>query len=76
MRGFRYVVDRDGLLTFEIGQKKFCLQKPLSYYKENVEHILNGKSTSWINSTLKQGGGWLDDVWAPGLPSSRFFRKK
>ncbi len=76
MRGFRYVVDRNGLLTFEKGEKRFSLQKPLSYYKENLGRIQNGKApASWTNST-KHASSWYDDVWAPGLPSSRFFKEE
>ena len=78
MRGFRYVVDRNGSLTFERGSKKFHLQKPLSYYEANLDRIQNkGLTTSYWNDPItRHGGGWHDDVWAPGLPSSRLNRKK
>ena len=78
MRGFRYVVDRNGILTFEKGTKKFRLQKPLSYYEANLDRILNKEaSTSYLNDPItRQGRGWCEDVWAPGLPSSRLNRKK
>ena len=78
MRGFRYVVDRNGSLTFERGAKKFHLQKPLSYYEANLARIQNkGLTTSYWNDPItKHGGGWHDDVWVPGLPSTRLNGKK
>ena len=79
MRGFRYLVDRNGRLTFEKGIKKFRLRKPLSYYEANLDHVQNNSSTASSYRKApdtRHGGGWHDDVWAPGLPSSRFFRKK
>ena len=32
----------------------------------------NRKATT----SSRHGGGWVDDAWVPGLPSSRFFRKR
>ena len=77
MRGFRYVIDRNGKLTFEMG-KKFSLPKTLSYYDINLDRIqkVNPASSSWSNSYTKNGRGWYDDVWLPGLPSQRFYKKR
>ena len=78
MRGFRYLVDRDGQLTFEKGKKKFRLQNTLSYYEANSDRIQNKKAAAsfWNDPSTRHSWGWHDDVWAPGLPSSRVFRKK
>ena len=74
MRGFRYVIDRNGILTFEKGTKGFSLQKPLSYYFTNIEQFQRDKShvPSYDKSYSRHGAGWHDDVWAPGLSSQRF----
>lgn len=78
MRGFRYLVDQNGELTFEKGIKKFRLQKPLSFYDTNLDRVQNKNSTRsyWESTNTRHGKGWYDDVWTPGLPSSRFYRKK
>lgn len=34
------------------------------------------KRPYWNDPITRHGGGWHDDVWAPGLPSSRLNRKK
>ena len=77
MRGFRYIVDEYGKLTFGTG-KGFRLPKPLSYYEKHPKSrpTPKQKPTTWSESFSKHGGGWHDDVWAPGLPSSRFYRKR
>lgn len=80
-RGLRYIIDVDGKLTFDEG-KGFRLQNPLSYYEthQTKKRDAKTKSTSWTDSNSKSyskhGGGWNDDVWTPGLPSSRFYRTK
>ena len=78
MRGFRYLVDQNGRLTFEKGIKKFRLQKSLSYYDTNMDRVQNKEPTAsyWKNINTRHGGGWHDDVWTPGLPSSHFYRRK
>ena len=78
MRRFRYLVDRNGELTFEKGEKLFHLQKPLSYYAEKLDTVQNKKpeTSYWNDPITRHGGGWYDDVWAPGLPSSRMHGKK
>ena len=50
----------------------------LIYYETNLDRIQNkGLTTSYWNDPItRHGGGWHDDVWAPGLPSSRLNRKK
>ena len=77
MCGLRYIVDENGKLTFGKG-KGFKLSKPLSYYESHpiVRQPPKNKSTSWTDSYSRHGGGWHDDVWAPGLPSSRFYKSK
>ncbi len=75
MRGFCYLIDRNGILTFEKGIKQFSLQKPMSYYLKNWDKLQN-KKTATSYPIDKHGFGWLDDAWTPGLPSSRMYRKK
>ena len=78
MRGHRYIIDRNGKLTFGKGTGCF-LRKPLSYYNSiDLDRIQKAKSakSSWTNSYSKYGGGWNNDAWTPGLPSQRFYRKK
>lgn len=78
MRGYRYIIDRNGKLTFVNGKGCF-LKKPLSYYNSiDLDRIQKAKlaKSSWTDSYSKHGGGWYNDVWTPGLPSQRFFRKK
>lgn len=37
----------------------------------------SSKKTSGFNGPYERtGGGWLDDTWVPGLPSSRFYRSR
>lgn len=76
LRGIRCILDEQGKVTFWPG-KGFKLQKPLSYYEEHPISRPDPKprNTSWTNSYTKQGGGWDDDAWVPGLPSSRFYKK-
>ena len=78
MRGFRYLVDRNGKLTFEKGTKKFRLAKPLSAYKSDLNRKQKKElaTSYWDDPITKHGGGWYDDAWTPGLPSSRMYRKK
>ena len=76
MRGYRLIIDKSGKLTF-ISGNTFHLEKPLSYYKNNPDYTLNKKPLQKpVRSYTKNGGGWHDDAWTPGLPSSRFFRTK
>ena len=78
MRGYRYIIDRNGKLIFVNGKRSF-LRKPLSYYRSiDLDRILKAKSakSSWTDSYSKHGGGWYNDAWTPGLPSQRFYRKK
>ncbi len=76
LRGFRCIVDNNGILTFQMG-KKFSLEKPMSYYEKKQNSVSENKSShSWIDSASRHGRGWHDDAWSPGLPSSRFFRNK
>lgn len=85
MKGFGYVLDRDGSLTFRRG-KKFRLAKDLSYYRQ-LGRKLTSKAKQKPVRQIKQrrprgdtntrhGYGWHDDAWTPGLPSSRLFRKR
>ena len=76
-RGIRYIVDEYGKLTFGAG-KRFRLPKPLSYYEEHHKSmpVPKQRSTTWTESDSKHGGGWYDDVWTPGLPSSHFYKKR
>ena len=76
MCGYCYVVDRDGVLSFERGKKRFRLQKPLSAYEE-ILHPKQKKVIApsyWSDPGTSRGG--YDGPWTPGLPSSRFYRKK
>lgn len=75
-RGYRYIVDEDGKLTFGKG-KGFSLPKPLSYYKKHPIsiHATKPRFAPYSESYSKNGGGWHDDVWAPGLPSTRFNKR-
>ena len=77
LRGYRYIVDDDGKLTFGSG-KEFILKNPLSYYEEHPISRPDPipQSTSYTEQLSKQGGGWNDDVWTPGLPSARYFKKR
>ncbi|GEM_PF-2230059 len=81
MQGYRYIVDENGKLTFVSG-KEFCLNSPLRH-KKNPKRILlssnknsTPKTSSLTNAYSKRGGDWLDNVWVPGLPSSRLYRKR
>ncbi len=77
LRGYRYIVDDDGELTFGSG-KGFILKKPLSYYEAHpvLRPEPKPRSTSYTEQFSKNGGGWNDDVWTPGLPSERYFKKR
>lgn len=75
-RGLRYIIDDQGSLTFVRG-KKFMLQESLSYYEANMKKLSKRKAvSSRTDNYIKQGRGWSNDAWTPGLPSSRFYRKK
>ena len=76
-KGFRYIVDNNGHLAFRTGTG-FSLPRSLSYYEKHPvsKPTPKKRKTSYTDSYSKQGGGWNDDVWAPGLPSSRFYRKR
>ena len=78
LRGYRCIVDKNGELVF-INGKSYYLKYPLSYYKTCINriHLKNQKKkTSQAEKDTKHGGGWYDDAWTPGLPSSRFFKKR
>lgn len=79
MRGYRYIVDKNGELLFVNG-KPFYLKTPLSDYKKlinnnKIHQKKQEKTTPQTENDTKHGGGWYDDVWTPGLPSSRFYKK-
>ena len=77
MRGYRYIVDKNGELLFVNG-KPFYLKHPLSYYKTIINKVhrkKQKKTTSQAENDTKHGGGWYGDAWTPGLPSSRFYKK-
>ena len=44
--------------------------------KSNTSSGTKKSNTSSSGYGSRHGGGWVDDAWVPGLPSSRFFRKK
>lgn len=85
IKGFGYILDRNGSLTFRYG-KKFRLVKPLSYYRQlGRQKALKARlrpahpikeTKYWGDPDTRRGYGWHDGVWAPGLPSSRFYRKR
>ena len=90
LHGLAYIVDDNCALSFVSGDT-YGIPDPSVFRTNNLAraHSSNKKSTyssnkkTTYNSNKKQkepytknGGGWYDDVWAPGLPSSRFFRTK
>lgn len=77
LRGIRYVLDRNGELTFGAG-KGFRLKKPPAYYEEHPvsRPAPKVRVSSYSDSCFRSGGGWQDDVWTPGLPSARMFKKR
>lgn len=41
-----------------------------------VKSPMKKSYTSSKEPYSRHGGGWVDDVWAPGLPSARYYRRK
>ena len=80
-RNLRYILDDNGVTTFCVG-KGFALANSLSSYPmsskaKNVSQSKSKSKTQSYNGPYERSGyGWDDDTWTPGLPSSRFYRKR
>lgn len=82
LHGLAYIIDDNCALSFVWGDT-YCIPEPSVFRTNNLERAHSSNKKTTYNSNKKQkepytknGGGWHDDVWAPGLPSSRFFRTK